>query len=73
MLNTKSLTTSSIVEIGVEGYPDRWFIQVYDTKECDPSYTFHTPFKAMDSTTDLQELPESIAQILASERTAGYS
>jgi hypothetical protein len=29
-----------VVEIGVEGLSDKWVLQVYDTGECDPSYTF---------------------------------
>ncbi|MGL5927065.1 hypothetical protein, partial [Chroococcidiopsis sp.] len=32
-----------VVEIGVEGLPDKWHVQVYDTKECDPNYTFSSP------------------------------
>ncbi|ELS00814.1 hypothetical protein Xen7305DRAFT_00005150 [Xenococcus sp. PCC 7305] len=58
-----------VVEIGVEGLPDQWVIQVYDeTKECDPCFTFVTPIKASESETGLEEMPESIAEILRSER-----
>jgi hypothetical protein len=58
-----------IVEIGVEGLPDKWIIQVYDeTKDCDPCFTFVSPIKASESETGLEELPESIAKILRSER-----
>ena len=58
-----------IVEIGVEGLPDKWVIQVYDeTKECDPCFTFVSPIKPSESETGLEEMPESIAEILLSER-----
>ena len=58
-----------VVEIGVEGLPDRWFIQVYDTGECDPNYTFSSPVKG-ESYNDLQQIPPLIAEILVSERNA---
>lgn len=58
-----------IVEIGVEGLPDKWVIQVYDeSKDCDPCFTFASPIKASESETGLEEFPESIAQILRSQR-----
>lgn len=57
-----------IVEIGVEGLPDKWVVQVYDNGECDPNYTFTSPVSAADGTADLVELPESIAEVIASER-----
>ncbi|MGF1541788.1 MAG: hypothetical protein ACFCU5_15295 [Pleurocapsa sp.] len=58
-----------VVEIGVEGLPDKWVIQVYDeTKDCDPCFTFISPIKASESDTGLEEMPESIAEILRSER-----
>jgi hypothetical protein len=58
-----------VVEIAVEGLPDKWVIQVYDeTKECDPCFTFVSPIKASESETGLEELPERIAEILQSER-----
>jgi hypothetical protein len=58
-----------VVEIGVEGLPDKWVIQVYDeTKTCDPCFTFVSPLKATESETGLEEIPESIAAILRSER-----
>ena len=58
-----------VVEIGVEGLPDQWVIQVYDeTKECDPCFTFVSPIKASESETGLEEMPESIAEILRTER-----
>jgi hypothetical protein len=61
--------TWHVVEIGVEGLPDKWVLQVYDTGECDPCYTFSSPVKATESDTGLEDLPEAIAQILASERS----
>ena len=58
-----------VVEIGVEGLPDKWVIQVFDeTKDCDPCFTFISPIKASESETGLEEMPESIAEILHSER-----
>ena len=57
-----------VVEIGVEGLPDRWFIQVYDTGECDPNYTFTSPINGSDKYTDLAQIPPLIAEILVSER-----
>ncbi|NJR64714.1 MAG: hypothetical protein HC772_04330 [Leptolyngbyaceae cyanobacterium CRU_2_3] len=61
--------TWNVVEIGVEGLPDKWIVQVYDTGECDPSYTFSSPVKATETDTGLEDLPEAIAQILATERS----
>ncbi len=57
-----------IVELGLEGLPDRWYFQVYDTGECDPNYTFNSPLPATENNTDLETLPELIAQMLAAER-----
>ncbi len=57
-----------IVEIGVEGLPDKWVVQVYDNGECDPNYTFSSPISASDGTDDLAELPEGVADVIASER-----
>lgn len=59
-----------IVEIGVEGLPDRWFIQVYDTGECDPNYTFSSPLKGADGYTDLGEIPSILAEIVVAERNS---
>lgn len=58
-----------VVEIGVEGLPDQWAIQVYDTGYCDPNYSFISPMRAEDGVADLAELPERIAQAIASERS----
>ncbi|MCS6813251.1 MAG: hypothetical protein NZ772_06730 [Cyanobacteria bacterium] len=61
--------TWHIVEIGVEGLPDRWVLQVYDTGECDPNYTFRSPVSPTEADTGLEELPATIAQIITSERS----
>ncbi len=60
--------TWHVVEIGVEGLPDQWVLQVYDTGECDPNYAFRTPVQATEADTGLEGLPEAIAQILSTER-----
>lgn len=57
-----------IVELGVAGFPDKWFIQVYDTGACDPNYTFSSPIRGADGFMDLNNLPEMIAEVLVAER-----
>jgi len=58
-----------VVEIAIEGLPDKCIIQVNDeTKDCDPCFTFYSPIKASHSDTGLEELPESLAQMLRKER-----
>ena len=59
-----------IVEIAVAGFPDRWYLQVYDTAECDPNYTFISPIRGCEGYTDLKDLPELIAEVLVCERNA---
>ena len=59
------------VEIGVEGLPDKWVLQVFDTGQCDPCYTFVSPMPEGEDT-DLEEFPERIAQVIALERS-GHS
>ncbi|MEA5570084.1 hypothetical protein [Calothrix sp. UHCC 0171] len=59
-----------VVEIGVEGLPDKWFIQVYDTGECDPNYTFSSPIRGLERYMDLKEMPSIIAEIVVSERNS---
>lgn len=61
--------TWSVVEVGVEGLPDKWVLQVYDTGECDPSYTFNSPVSATEVDTGLEDMPEAIAHILATARS----
>ena len=44
VVNSRNVNDSwYTVELAVEGYPDKWFIQVYDNGECDPNYTFVSP------------------------------
>ncbi len=57
-----------IVELQVEGYPDTWAIQVYETRACDPCYTFMSPLAGSATADDLAELPEAIAKAIAWER-----
>lgn len=59
-----------IVELGIAGFPDRWFIQVYDNGECDPNYTFISPMRGSQGYVDLMDLPELVAEVLVSERNA---
>ncbi|MBW4666441.1 MAG: hypothetical protein KME60_03090 [Cyanomargarita calcarea GSE-NOS-MK-12-04C] len=59
-----------MVELAVEGLPDRWFIQVYDTGECDPNYTFISPIRGSEGYVDLTHLPHLVAEVLVSERNA---
>lgn len=61
-----------VVEIGVEGFPDKWVLQVWDTGVCDPSYTFVSPIKAAAGIADLAELPESVAETIAGERATNH-
>ena len=56
------------VEIGVEGLPDKWVLQVFDTGQCDPCYTFVSPMpKGEDA--DLAEFPQRIADVITMERS----
>ena len=59
-----------IVELAVEGFPDRWYVQVYDTGECDPNYTFISPISGSDGYTDLTNIPHLVAEVLVSERNS---
>ncbi|MEC4818374.1 MAG: hypothetical protein SAK29_34650 [Scytonema sp. PMC 1069.18] len=59
-----------IVELAVAGFPDRWYIQVYDTGECDPDYTFVSPVSGSEGFVDFKDLPELIAEVLVSERNS---
>jgi hypothetical protein len=62
--------TWNVVEVGIEGLPDKWVLQVFDTGYCDPNYTFSSPVQASESDTGLDDMPERIAEIVASERCA---
>lgn len=56
-----------VVEIGVAGLPDKWILQIFDTGQCDPCYTFNSPMpKGEDA--DLAEFPARIAEVIAMER-----
>ncbi|MDJ0674753.1 MAG: hypothetical protein QNJ36_05135 [Calothrix sp. MO_167.B42] len=59
-----------IVELGIAGFADRWFIQVYDTGECDPNYTFTSPVPGGEGYIDLESLPHLIGEVIISERSA---
>ncbi|MBD1909308.1 MULTISPECIES: hypothetical protein [unclassified Leptolyngbya] len=59
-----------VVEIGFEGLPDEWIIQVYDSGECEPSYTFRSPILPSNGYTDLDSIPENLADVLIAERNA---
>ncbi|MCU0525922.1 MAG: hypothetical protein MUF72_13955 [Elainella sp. Prado103] len=70
VLNARSVDDRwYVVEIGVEGFPDKWILQVWDTGVCDPSYTFISPIKGNAENSDLIELPESVATMIAAERS----
>lgn len=56
-----------VVEIGVDGLPDKWVLQVFDTGQCDPCYTFVSPMPAAEDA-DLQEFPEDISRAVAADR-----
>ncbi|MBE9059221.1 hypothetical protein [Sphaerospermopsis sp. LEGE 08334] len=59
-----------IVELGIEGFPDKWFIQVYDTGACDPNYTFMSPISGSEGYMDLKNLPNILADVLVAERNS---
>ncbi len=59
-----------IVELGVEGFPDKWFIQVYDTGSFDPNYTFISPISGSEGYLDLKDIPDIIADVLVAERNS---
>lgn len=56
-----------VVEIGLDGLPDKWVLQVYNSGDCDPCYTFVSPMPATEDV-DLAEFPTKIAEIIAAER-----
>jgi len=59
-----------VVEIGVEGLPDKWALQIFDTGQCDPCYTFISPMPAGEDV-DLAEFPTRIAEVIVKERAGG--
>ena len=56
------------VEIGIDGFPDRWIIEVYDNGSCESDYEFITPIRDSEANSDLEALPDWIAQVLIAER-----
>lgn len=56
------------VEIGIDGFPDRWIVEVYDDGKCEPYYEFSSPIRDSETNSDLEDLPEWIAQVLIAER-----
>ncbi|MFB2835834.1 hypothetical protein [Floridanema evergladense] len=72
VLNSRYIKNSwFVVEIGIEGLPDKWVLQVYEHGECDPNYTFNSPIKSGAETTGLEEYPQSVADTIAKERNGG--
>ncbi len=61
-----------VVEIGVAGLPDKWVLQVFDTGQCDPCYTFVSPMPEGEDA-DLEEFPDCIAKVIAVERSGNRS
>ncbi|MBP5974912.1 hypothetical protein HW132_19775 [Brasilonema sp. CT11] len=59
-----------IVELAVAGFPDRWYVQVYDTGACDPNYTFISPIHGSHRDIDTNNLPFMVEEVLFSERNA---
>jgi hypothetical protein len=57
-----------IVELAVPGFPDRWYVQVYDNGACDPDYTFLSPIRGSQEYMNLNQLPSLVAEVLVSER-----
>lgn len=58
-----------IVEVSVNNLPDKWVMQVYDDGECDPCYTFVSPFSEAEMSASLDKIPEKLALALQKERT----
>lgn len=56
------------VEIAIEGFPDRWIVEVYDNGKCESDYEFTTPIRDSETNSDLETLPNWIAQVLIAER-----
>ena len=43
-------------------------MEVYDNGDCEPYYEFISPIRDAESKSDLEDLPEWIAQVLIAER-----
>ncbi|MDJ0600182.1 MAG: hypothetical protein QNJ37_15245 [Crocosphaera sp.] len=57
-----------IVEVKVNNLPDKWVIQVYDDGDCDPCYTFVSPFSEAEKSNHLDHIPQKLALALQEER-----
>ncbi len=57
-----------IVEVSVNNLPDKWVMQVYDDGECDPCYTFVSPFSEAEKLANLDKLPKKLAFAVQKER-----
>ena len=57
-----------VVELAVQGLPDRWFMQVYDNGECDPNYTFISSIHGLGGCIEIPDLPYIVAEVLGAER-----
>jgi hypothetical protein len=69
IINSRTLGEDGYdVEIGIDGFPDRWLIEVYDNGKCEPYYQFTSPIRDSQTNIDLEDLPEWIAQVLIAER-----
>lgn len=56
------------VKIGIDGFPDVWIVEVYDNGKCESYYEFISPIRDSESNSDLEDLPDWIAQVLMAER-----
>jgi len=56
-----------IVELGIYGCQDIWVIQVYDTGQCDPCYTFKPSHAQSERMDYLEILPDEIAAMVLAE------
>ena len=57
-----------IVEVAVKNLPDKWVMQVYDDGECDPCYTFVSPFSDKEKSVNLDNIPQKLALAVKEER-----
>ncbi|MEL4894845.1 hypothetical protein [Crocosphaera sp. Alani8] len=57
-----------IVEVTVNQLPDKWVIQVYDDGDCDPCYTFVSPFSGTENINHLDTIPTKLALAVQEER-----
>ncbi|MDJ0508027.1 MAG: hypothetical protein QNJ64_02040 [Crocosphaera sp.] len=57
-----------IVEVTVNNLPDKWVMQVYDDGECDPCYTFVSPFSEAQNSASLDHIPQKLALAIKEER-----